>query len=86
MKDVVYFFRVTLIKPALEADVLCEPGAAAATGLCGLLELVAVETADALHFFELHPLDLATLFKLEPLVVAEFAGVEHFAAGGLDVA
>ena len=53
--------------------------------LRGYLDLLAIETKHLLNLLELHPLDLAALLVLELLVVAQFAGVEYVAAGGLDM-
>lgn len=38
------------------------------------------------YFFELHPLNLASLLELELLIVTDLAGIVDLTAGCLDVA
>jgi len=86
VEDISHLVGVVLVEPALQTRILSEPAVAVGAVQRGRLDLLAVEALDAGHEFELHSLDLTTLFELELLVVAELAGVEDAAAGGLDVA
>ena len=86
MKDVRNLRFTILIQPAEQASVLPKFDLAFAALLCWNLYLLAGQAFDMFHFFIFHSLDLASLFKLEFLIMADLAGIVDLAAGSLNMA
>jgi hypothetical protein len=77
---------IVLIQSAKQAGIFAEFDFTFAALLCWDLYLLATQAFYMLYLFELHPLNLAPLFKLEFFVVADLTGVVNLTARSLDVA
>jgi len=85
MKNIAYFFNIVLVQPTRYASILPKNQVTSLALLRRLLNLLTIQTSDILYLFELHPLNLTSLLKLELIIMAQLAGVVDPTTGSLNM-